>query len=84
MRKNKDFINAFSEYTSNHPASPKFLKWSAISAISGALERKTWVKYNSAYCYPNQLIFLIGPAGLGKKTSSSGEAMDILKRIVGE
>lgn len=43
-----------------------FRKWAAISAISGALERKVWVRTMGSYLYPNMYIILVAPPGIGK------------------
>lgn len=75
-----NFIDAFMDYTKNIPTPEKFLRWSAISVIAGALERKTWISYNNYQCYPNIFVFLIGASAI-RKTVSSGKAMDLLKSI---
>jgi hypothetical protein len=47
------------------------LKWSAISAVAGALERKIWVRMNRMNLYPNMYILLIAEPGIGKTVSAS-------------
>jgi hypothetical protein len=74
-------IEGFRDYTSNLSSSDKYIQWSIISAIAGALERKTWVNFNDFKCYPNMFTFLIGTAGLSRKSSTSGRAMDLLREV---
>lgn len=65
-RKLKSWLEGFDQYTSNLPSPPLFRKWAAIAAVSGALERKVWIKSNIGVLYPNTYIILVGPAGVGK------------------
>jgi hypothetical protein len=46
-----------------------FRKWSALSTIAGALERKVWVKTNKGVTYPHEYILLVGGPGVGKSES---------------
>lgn len=75
-----NFIEAFTEYTQHVEAPKKFLDWSAVSALAGALERKVWINFNGTHpVYPNMYIMLIGAPGLAKKSSSSELAVDLIK-----
>lgn len=60
------WIGGFLEYTQNLWSTDLFRLWTAISAIGGALERKVWIRSQSAEIYPNLYIFLVGPPGAGK------------------
>ncbi len=80
MRKFPNFIEGFMDYTQHVEAPEKFLRWSAISALAGALERKVWINFNGTHpVYPNMYIMLIGAPGLAKKSSSSELAVDLIK-----
>jgi hypothetical protein len=81
MRNFPSFIDAFMEYTKNVEAPEKFLRWSAISIVAGALERKVWTLYNMEHIYPNEYIMLIGPSGIAKKTTSTKPAIDLLGSV---
>ena len=61
-----NWIEGFVDYTDNLPSSPLLRKWSAIAAISGALERKTWVHTMNSNLYPNLYVLLVAPPGIGK------------------
>lgn len=60
------WISSFLEYTDNLPSPERFRKWSAISAIAGALTRQVWVKTGAGKLYPNMFILLVAPPGVGK------------------
>jgi hypothetical protein len=65
------WIESFLEATEGLPVPRIFLKWSAISAIAGALERKVWVRMNRMNLYPNMYILLIADPGVGKTVSAT-------------
>lgn len=58
------------EATSVLPSPILHRKWTAISAVAAALERKVWIRtYENLY--PNQFILLVGPPGVGKSVGMS-------------
>lgn len=65
-RKLPDWVDAFSTYVSPSGTPMRLRRWAAISAIAGALERKTWVRTAGSNLYPNLYVFLVSPAGKGK------------------
>lgn len=60
------WVDAFLEATSHLTSPQLFRKWGAISVISGALERKVWVKTKGSPLYPNLYVVLVAPPGVGK------------------
>ena len=68
-RKHPSWIDAFCEYTEGVGAPLIFRRWSAISAIAGAMERKTWVRSRNSNLYPNMYNILVGAPGVGKTMS---------------
>lgn len=78
-----DWITKFREYTKDVESPEKFISWAAVSVISAALERKTWIRFNKYWVFPNMYMMLIGQAGLAKKSSSSGVAIDLLRQVEG-
>lgn len=57
-----------------HPDTPipaRYRRWSAISAVSGALGRKCWWDWGAYMVYPQQFIVLVGPRGIGKSAAMS-------------
>ncbi len=84
MRNYPDYISAFMTYTKYVEAPAKFLRWSAISTIAAALERKVWINFKDQIsCYPNHFICLIGDPGLAKKSSASKQAVSLLHTVEG-
>jgi len=82
VRNFKKFIEGFLEYTKYIEAPETYLRWSAISIIAGALERKVWIDFKGQLdCYPNMYIILVGPPGLVKKSTSSKKAFELLSPL---
>jgi len=80
-RKLPNWIDAFMQLTENSEPPMLFRKWSAISAIASALQRKCKVELGiSLTIYPNFYIVLVGPSATGKNTAMDYVA-DIIKEI---
>jgi len=76
-----DWIDAFMLLTENSEPPILFRKWTAISAIASALQRKCRVDLGiSLTFYPNFYIVLVGPSATGKGTAMK-YAYDIIKHI---
>jgi hypothetical protein len=60
------WVEDFVSYTDQLTSPRIFRQWAAISAIAGALERKTWVFTAGSRLYPNLYVILVGPPGVGK------------------
>jgi hypothetical protein len=76
-----DFITAFMAETETIRSTPEFRLWSAITAISGALERKVW-SYVRGPLYPNLFTVLVGLPGSGK-TQAIEPVRELWHRIKG-
>lgn len=66
-----DLITDFMHMTSTDDTPELYRKWSAISLVAGALERRVWAQtgYRAGkprYTYPNLFVFLVGAPGVGK------------------
>jgi hypothetical protein len=59
-----------------------FHKWSAISAVAGALQRRVYVQYDTFRLYPNMYNILIGPPG-SMKTSAMRIGQKLLTSVPG-
>ena len=80
-RKLSDWISAFMLLTENSEPPRLFRKWTAISTIASALQRKTYIELGiSLVFYPNFFIVLVGPSATGKGTAMK-YAYDIIKEI---
>ena len=65
-----DWIDSYMELTEETEPPEVFDRWTAISAVASALQRKCWLDRGIAHkLYPNMYIVLIGPAGVRKSTA---------------
>ncbi|PWT71743.1 MAG: hypothetical protein C5B59_17340 [Bacteroidetes bacterium] len=55
------------KYVENSESSPVYHRWTAMSLIAGALQRKVWFKRGHTTLYPNIYVILVGPSGLSRK-----------------
>lgn len=60
------WIESFIDATSGLPSPEIFRKWSAISAVGGALERRVWTSSSLSMVYANLFVLLVAPPGVGK------------------
>lgn len=65
-RRLANFLEAFMEYTDGIPSPEVLRKWSAIACLSGAMRRKLKVALSTGEMYPNTIILLVSPPGVGK------------------
>jgi len=72
----EDFIERFLKYTAGQKSPEIFRKWTAISLISGAVERRVWSNsLEDKPAYANQFIMLVARPGKGKEIIKVGEGM---------
>ena len=64
-----DFIDDYVAATAAMASPEIYRTWGAITAVSGALERKVWTAGSSAYIYPNMFTLLVGPPASGKSNA---------------
>lgn len=76
-----DWLDAYERLTSESEPPRLFHKWTAVSVIASALQRKCYVKLGiSLTFYPNFYIVLVGPSATGKGTAM-GYALDIIEQV---
>lgn len=76
-----DWIDGFLQLSDNSEPPLSYKKWTAISTISAALQRKVRIELGiSLTVYPNFYIVLVGPSATGKGTAMR-YSYDILKEI---
>lgn len=61
-----DFISDFMSYTEGALSSEIHRRWSSISTVAGALERRVWISAGDRITFPNLYIILVAPPGTGK------------------
>lgn len=80
-RKLPNWIDAFLLYTENTEPPFMFRKWTAISCIAAALQRKCYINWGTALTfYPNMYIVLVGPSATRKSTAMAA-GLDIMMEI---
>lgn len=67
----EDWIDTFVKFTDQLPSPRIFRLWSAITAVSGALDRRVWVNAGLGELHPNIYTLLVGPPGSGKSQAVS-------------
>lgn len=76
-----DWIDGFMTLTENSEPPILFRKWTAISTVASALQRKVKVDIGiSLRFYPNFYIVLVGPSATGKGTAMKF-AYDIIEQV---
>ena len=80
-RKLPNWIDAFMLYTENTEPPYLFRKWTAISCIASAMQRKCGIEWGTALTfYPNLFVVLVGPSATGKGTAMN-PGLDIISDI---
>ncbi len=62
-----DFVSDFFAYTADVHSPELFRRWTAITMIGAALERRVWVRTGPYATFPNMFTLLVAPPGTGKK-----------------
>ena len=78
-----DWLTAYCNYASFSEAPRRMHFWAGVSAIAGALRRKTWIDMGYFNWYPNFYIVFVAPPGIVSKSTTAGIAMKILKDVPG-
>lgn len=73
-----DWLNGYIEFTEETEPPLSYHTWTALSVITGALQRRTYFKWGHSKIYPNMYVILIGPSGQTRK----GEALNIGRSFV--
>jgi len=80
-RKLPDWIEGFLLYTENTEPPYLFRKWTAISCIASAMQRKCGLDWGTALTwYPNLFVVLVGPSATGKGTAMN-PGLDIISEL---
>lgn len=60
------FIDDFLDYTQGIASPQIFRRWSALTLVAGAMERKCYMTTSSGQVFPNLFVLLVAPPGVGK------------------
>ena len=80
-RKLTDWLDGYLEYTDDDEPCELYRKWTAISTIASALQRKCYHRFDRKTFYANFYLILNGPSGARKSTAL--ELMEELTEEVG-
>ncbi len=75
-----NWIDSFIKFTDNTEPPITYRKWTAISAIASAMQRKCRLNWGHYPYFPNMYIVLVGPSG-NRKGTAIGPAYSILQEI---
>jgi hypothetical protein len=65
-RKLKSWTAGFYSYTQHMGVPPLWRRWAALTAVSGALERRCTLRTSRGTLCPNLFVLLVSPPGVGK------------------
>lgn len=66
------------EYARDAYVPDSYHLWAGLNVISGALERKVWLREDKIFIYPNTFVLLVGNPAVGKSTAIT-RAADLLE-----
>lgn len=75
-----DWITAYLTFTQGTEPPKTYHRWTAISVLAGALQRRVYMRWGHEVIYPNLYVILVGPSGRSRK----GTAMKIGKSLLQE
>lgn len=79
-RQLQDWITSYLEYVYEDEPPTTFKKWTAISVIAAALQRKCFLNWGRITFYPNMYIVLVGPSG-SRKGTAMGPGTRFLRKL---
>ncbi len=69
-RQFENFLSAYETYADNGFTPPQFNRWTCLSILAGALERRVWLPWSDSYSfYPNIYVLLVSMPGDGKSVA---------------
>jgi hypothetical protein len=81
MRKLKDWLETYIEYTQNSEPPELYHTWVAISTLAAALQRKCVMNWGPLRFYPNMYVILVGPPGKARKGTAMSVGKGLLARL---
>lgn len=77
------WLEGYLAYTAESESPEEYHLWVGISAIAGALRRRTFFDMGYFLLYPNMYIVLVGPAGRCKKSTAMRVGRQMLGAVPG-
>lgn len=82
-RRCDDWLKTFLDFASFGEAPMKFIFWTGVSTIAGALRRRVWMDMKNFQWVPNFYIVLVAPPGVVSKSTTINIGMNLLREIDG-
>ena len=82
-RNHDDWLSSFVTYAGFGEAPQHMYWWVGVSAIAGALRRRSYIDQYYFRWYPNFYVILVAPPGVVSKSTTANIGMDLLKRVPG-
>lgn len=79
-RKFPNWLKAYESYARDNYCPAAFHRWTGLTVLAAALERKVWCVNGKIIFYPNIFTMLVTYAGVGKSTALD-RGTDLLERI---
>lgn len=79
----RDWLKAFTEYSSYGESPLKMLFWTGVSTVAGALRRRVWIDQKFFQWVPNFYIVFVAPPGIVAKSTTSSIGMNLLREVPG-
>jgi len=73
-----NWIDECLNFTSNTEPPVMFRKWTAVSVVAAALQRKCYLPWGSLTFFPNMYVVLVAPSGKARKGTAMNPGMDFL------
>lgn len=80
-RQCNDWIKTFLDFASFSEAPMKFLFWTGVSTVAGALRRRVWMDMKNFQWVANFYIVLVAPPGVVSKSTTINVGMNLLRDV---
>ncbi len=80
-RKLENWLDAYMEFMAPTEPPTQFHRWTALTIISGALQRKCRLDWGMLKFYPNIYTVLVAPAGRARKSTAMGFGKGLLRGL---
>lgn len=77
QRNTDNWFDAYMRYTRGSASPIIYHKWTALSTLAAAVQRKIWWPFDYANIYANMFVFLVGESG-----SKKGTALNLAKPLM--
>lgn len=75
------FIDSYLDFTKHQETTERIHRWVGILIAAAALERRCWLNRGPYVLFPNLYVFVIGPSGKVKKSTSTAIGVDLLREL---